>query len=243
MGRLIPIALERGQPRRHQSSLFMNQFKSSHILIQEEEIANELKRRRQEKKISLEKVSVDLKISLEYLQAMESGEFDVLPIGMYRKNFLKEYLIYLNLDYKVWLKDFDNKAETENKKQNPFSKKIIKNYKLIIFPKIIRNLLVVAVVFICLLYLVISLNNIISPPFLEVSNPASDIISNNQYIDIIGITEPESQVVINNEAVLVNQSGIFTKRIDLNKGINKITVIASKKYSRDNVIIRQILVK
>ena len=52
-------------------------------------ISKELIRAREEKKLSLGDVSSRTKINIEYLVALEKGDFSLLPKGLYGKNFLK----------------------------------------------------------------------------------------------------------------------------------------------------------
>jgi hypothetical protein len=53
---------------------------------------------RLQKKLDLDKVSEDLRIRQDYLEAIEQGRFDLLPGGIYRRSFVKAYAEYLKLD-------------------------------------------------------------------------------------------------------------------------------------------------
>jgi cytoskeletal protein RodZ len=57
-----------------------------------------LKEARQNKGVSLEKVEEEIKIRTKYLQALEEGDFSVMPPEVYIKGFLRNYAIYLGLD-------------------------------------------------------------------------------------------------------------------------------------------------
>ena len=50
------------------------------------------------KNMKLEDISRRINISVKYLRALEEENFNNLPNGLYRKNFLKEYANYLKLD-------------------------------------------------------------------------------------------------------------------------------------------------
>lgn len=218
----------------------MINFKASNLLFKEDELCQEIKKAREKKKITLQKASADLKININYLKALEEGCFEKLPEGVYKKNFLRDYCHYLGLNYNDFLQIFLKKEE--DTKEDPFSKKIIKNYKLIIFPKILKNILIVFVVFSCLMYLIFSLKEIVAPPFLSVSNPEDNLVLENNFINILGVSEPEAEVTINGELVMIDKEGGFSKKIDLSKGVNEIIIKSKKKYSRENIIIKRILV-
>jgi len=55
----------------------------------------ELKSKRDKKNLTLEAVSVELKILPAYIEAIEEGKIEQLPTGFYRKSFIKEYCALL----------------------------------------------------------------------------------------------------------------------------------------------------
>jgi len=61
-------------------------------------IGSVLRYHREQKKLSLDQISEELKVRREYLEAMEHGRFDLLPVGFYRRSFLRAYAEYLKLD-------------------------------------------------------------------------------------------------------------------------------------------------
>ena len=99
------------------------------------------------------------------------------------------------------------------------------------------------VVFIAMLYLGFKVEAIIRPPELFVTTPASDILVDGKYIEVQGITEEESVVTINGQDVLVNTDGSFSERINLSNGINEIVVTARKNHSKENTILRKVVVR
>jgi cytoskeletal protein RodZ len=61
-------------------------------------IGDELRRRREALGKSRERLSVRLRISAEYLEALETDQFDLLPGYGYAKGFLRTYSDYLGAD-------------------------------------------------------------------------------------------------------------------------------------------------
>lgn len=74
---------------------------------QKNPIGSILRYQRERRKLDLEIISEELKVKLDYLQAMEQGRFDLLPSGFYRRSFLKAYAEYLKLDIDQLLKVLD----------------------------------------------------------------------------------------------------------------------------------------
>ncbi|MDC3416332.1 helix-turn-helix domain-containing protein [Aquibacillus salsiterrae] len=62
------------------------------------EIGTRLKEAREQKKLSLEDVQKITKIQTRYLQAIEKGNFDIMPGNFYVRAFIKEYATAVDLD-------------------------------------------------------------------------------------------------------------------------------------------------
>ncbi len=61
-------------------------------------IGEALKNAREQKGISLEQAEEDTKIRKRYLQALEDGEYSIIPGSVYVKGFLRNYANYLGLN-------------------------------------------------------------------------------------------------------------------------------------------------
>jgi cytoskeleton protein RodZ len=61
-------------------------------------IGERLRRQRLQKKISLEKVSLETKIGVRLLEAIEAEQFEKLPGGVFRRSFVLQYAQALALD-------------------------------------------------------------------------------------------------------------------------------------------------
>lgn len=201
-----------------------------------------LRQARLEKNLSLELVAQKTNIKPTYLLALEEDNFDKLPAGLYGRNFVREYAKFLRLNPKELVTTWQSQilAAEDN---DPFSRKIIARHQFIIFPKLLRNLLIIIAVIICFLYLIFYFKRIILPPQLTIIYPAANLSLDKSNITIIGETENEAEVSINGELVLNNNDGFFQQTVNLKKGLNNITIKAKKKYSREEIITRQILVE
>lgn len=220
-------------------------FKTNKISADTDNIGEQLRQARLAQNLPLEEVAQKLNINLKYLKALENSQLDKLPAGIYGKNFLREYAQFLKVNVNKLVDIFNNETgEKQNRKQkNLFSKKIPRAHYFLTVPKIIKNIIIAAVVLICTAYLGYSLIKIISPPKLIIVSPAEDLVTEINDINIQGFTDQEAEVTINGESVLINASGYFTKKVNLKNGLNTIFITAQKKYSRKNNIVRNILVK
>ena len=201
-----------------------------------------LRQRRHYKNLKIEAVAKTLNIRVEYLLALEEERFDKLPAGLYGKNFLKEYALFLGLAPAEFIKYWNQQTDPAAPK-NPFSQKIVKKRKFIIFPKIIRNSLVIAAVLICFLYLIFYFKNLTFPPNLTIIEPANNLLTVNRSITVSGWSDPEAAIKINNEAILNGSNGYFSQTVNLKKGLNSLVITAQKPYSQETTVTREILVE
>ena len=99
----------------------------------------ELKKQRNIKKITLEEISEYTKINIKYLDALEIGDFNLLP-NVYIRLFLRSYCDYIGADYKKSLDEYEiytigdrKKSDTDNiisedpKNELPIKKSNISN--------------------------------------------------------------------------------------------------------------------
>ncbi|MCK5211600.1 helix-turn-helix domain-containing protein [Candidatus Parcubacteria bacterium] len=222
--------------------LNMNPFTKSKINDTKELIALELKKARTDKNLSLEKAAQKTNINKKYLLALEEGEFDKLPTGIYQKNFLREYARFLGLDAKELLNIFDQEFGPRNKtRTKPFARKVPQARFFITFPRIIRTIIIVTIISVCLVYLAYYISNIIAPPQLTIIYPRENLSTDQSVLTVSGKTETETNVLINQEKILPDSNGFFSLEINLKPGLNTVTIIAQKKYSRENKIERIIL--
>jgi cytoskeletal protein RodZ len=220
-------------------------FHTKKITQNQELIANELRRARQSKNIEIKEAALKLNISIKYLEAMENGQLEKLPAGLYGRNFLREYALLLGLNPQELLNllETKNNINTNASRKNLFSPKAPKIYYNLILPKIIRNAIVTIILLVCFIYLGFYLWGVISPPTLVVYEPADNLTTKQNFINIQGLTEAEAEVTVNGEKVLTNPDGYFSKKINLITGINTVTIMAKKKYSQENLVVKNILVE
>ncbi|MFH1412986.1 MAG: helix-turn-helix domain-containing protein [bacterium] len=219
-------------------------FKSNKIFLDKETVAEQLRSTRQAKELKLTEAAEKLNISIEYLEALESGHYEELPKGIYGLNFLKEYAEFLNLDYKKLRQSFLAEQEVyQSQKQNKlFSRQVVSSKYFWAIPHLIKSWLLILIALICLIYLGWLLKNIFIPPNLEVLSPRDDLVTIDSKLLVSGKTEPETEVLINQVQVMVNDDGEFNKKIDLKQGINKIIITAQRK-GHERTIMREVLLK
>ena len=128
-------------------------------------------------------------------------------------------------------------------KKEVFSHKRVSQRHLLSLPKIIRNIILVIVIGAFFVFLGFRVRAIIAPPQLIITNPEPGQVIDNTRVEVIGSTESEVRIFVNNQEVFGDNNGAFSEIINLKQGINTIIVTAKKRYGRDAEVIRQVLVK
>jgi len=209
-------------------------------IAEEETVGSQLTQARLAKNISLDAAAKRLNIHRKYLEALERDDRGKLPTGVYARNFLREYARFLALDSGVLVDQFI-KAEQSRTEAVPFERQIVAKRYLVAVPIVVRNAIIACAALICLVYLGFLVNQIFKAPDLALEYPPDDATVAERRLEIRGLTEPETDVTINGQAVQVAVEGRFIKELYLEPGLNTITVIAKKKYSRPASIVRYIL--
>lgn len=215
----------------------------------QQSLAELLKETRQNKNISLEKLSELTKIQIYHLEAIESGQFEKLPPLVYRDGILKRLAKFLEIDKNKILKIYkdENPSIDPTLKLNggvdlsyvsePLLPK--KNFYFILTPKKLTLFLGGLFFVLISLYLWYQFNFLISPPTLVIE-PKEDIITKNELVSINGRTDNRVDLTINGENVYIASNGSFSKNVQLAIGLNVIEVKAINNFGKITKIIRQI---
>lgn len=190
--------------------------------------SDRLSQKRVRLNISLDDASKESGIPFKYLEALEAGNFSNLPDKSQIKILLSKYCVYLNVDFKACWRDARRHRNFPGFKS---SHNVDAKY-LLSWPQTIRKILIVVLIITILVFLIFKVERIFSSPDLTIITPDDGSIVTVKQIDIIGESEPEVELIINNREIFVDESGNFKTSIDLQKGLNLIKITAKKRYSR-----------
>lgn len=199
--------------------------------------------------LSVETVSAKIKISVQYLKALEAGAYDQLPGEVYTRNFIKQYAGLLGLAQAAVLTQYQTEQKIFNKTKKisagrdvgqPVEK--VSRFGLIVTPKLIRNIFIGIFALVLVAYLGFKIQGIFAPPFLEISTPAQDIVVTQKVIKVVGRSEIGAVVKINGQQVLADETGNFSESLSLHVGTNIIEVTAQKKNSKSSQVYRKVVV-
>ena len=197
--------------------------------------------------LNLAEVSRQINVSVKYLEAIEIGQYDQLPGEVYAKNFLKVYARFLGRDCQEYLKQYQSEhklfRKTKSSQTADFSQPVkrVSRLNLLVTPRIVRSAIVLLLVVACLGYLGLKVKAIVTPPALVVEQPADNLVTDQNFIEIIGQVEPETVLEINGQQVLIDESSHFAETIDLQPGVNIIEIAATKRHGKQTKVYRQVV--
>lgn len=193
---------------------------------------------------TLEEVSKATKIRSSFLTYIEKGEYKKLPSGTYAHGFVRNYAKFLGLPEHEILALFKREYDEEKfvkvlpdgltrKEDFPLSKiRFSQTFKLYI---LIFTVLVA--------YIIFQYRAAIFNPMLNISSPKENSIISSQKVNVVGKTDPNSTVFINNETASLDKNGNFTKTVNIFPGKTKITIKAVNNFSRTTIVDRYIEIK
>lgn len=204
-----------------------------------------LKEEREKKLFSLEEVEKNTKIRKELLEALEKGQYTKLPPLTFIQGFIKNYSRFLGLNTEKLLAIF--RREFSEGKHPPriletFSNPVDKS-RFRFTPARALGTLVLILAAAFFVYLWFEYRFLVGGPFLEVNQPEDQFSSSSVTIEVVGRTDPEAKVAVNNQEIRVDPVGRFAQEIELSESINTVVINATSKSGKTTKIQRTVFLK
>ena len=217
-------------------------FKTKSVNIQS--LGEHLRARREQLNMTLKEASLASMVQVKYITALEDGCFADLPATVYAKGFLKSLARIYDLDAGHLLEQFESEKQiddnlTEDSELESVASSVMP--KFVISPKTIAIMTVALIGVVSLGYLFSQLRSLSAPPRLEIAAPFEDGQVNSGLLLVRGQTEPGSEVLINNQAIVVDANGTFLENISLALGSNRIVFRAKNKFGEETEVTRTIV--
>lgn len=193
------------------------------------------------RKLELSEVAKHTKIRENFLSRLEADDFGSLPNATVAKGFIRNYSLYLNLNpdqvLAIFRRDF-----IENEQGRIVPRGIVDpvGTTSLWTPRSTIIALVVLVFTVFASYLGYQFWLLKGPPYLSVTSPQSDVSTTETSIEVVGRTDPEATISVNNQLVTLDKGGQFFVRIPLKNGDNDILIEARGKSGKSTVVTRKI---
>jgi cytoskeletal protein RodZ len=210
-------------------------FKTKAVKI--ETLGDYLGKIRKQLNFDIKAVSTLAQIKPEYIQKLEQGKYSDLPAEVYIRGFLKNLASVYHIEEQILIDQYEKERgfEPVAKPVKPESRKFSLTPKTII----LVTSLVLAVVF--LGYVIWQVRSVLTPPYLEITDPVSDITVSGSSFVITGKVEVGAEVMINNQAISnIDKNGQFSESLFLSSGLNIVEIVAKNKFGKTSKITRQI---
>lgn len=201
-------------------------------------IGETLKEKRKEKNLSLADLEKETKIKPEFIKAIELGKWEDLPERPVVSGFVKNIAESLGMDTKqaaaIFRRDY---PPDKNLRINP-KPDLTKKFKW--SPRLTFFVGVFAIFLVTISYLALQYMGFVSPPTLLVNSPEENQVVNERMVVVSGSTDPEAQVLVNNQPVIVEKTGEFRTEVEIFEGTEEIVVKAVSRSGKETVVTRKI---
>jgi len=201
-------------------------------------IGGAIKEARTRKKYSLSKLENVTKIKKDFISALEKEDWGHLPEFPVLSGFVKSIAGALGVGEKSLLallrRDYPPKALSINPKPDVSD-------KFVWSPKLTFAVGVGIVMVLVLGYLGIQYKKFISPPSLNVLEPKEEQVVKERRVKVVGKTDGDAIIKINNQPVLLDSEGNFEAEIEIFEGTNEIVVKAQSRAGKETVVRRKII--
>ncbi len=207
-----------------------------------EYLGSKFKKAREEKNLTLENLVKITHIDQKYLQAIEDGNYKLLPkTKVHRQAYVREYCQTLELNYEEFLAQF--KEETKHEKISTEPTNSYQKYYLTSITIFLRNIFIFIIITAFFTYFGFQIKGVLNPPKLNVLSPFEGQTVENLTVMVQGEAEKESQLTVNGKEIMLNEKGQFESLIDLSEGLNTIVISATKKHGKTTTVIRHVVTK
>lgn len=210
-------------------------------------LGDELRAWRDKRGLSIKQAAEKTNLQEKYIRAFEQNNYEELPELLYARNFLKSYVQALGLKESKFLKTFETEwnlmHKTKGAATNTKPSRGLTASQLLVGPRIVTIILAGLVGLAIIVYLGWQINALLKPPELSISYPRDDMITGQAHIEIKGQVEAEAFIEINDQEVITDSEGNFSHPLDLQRGLNIVTIKAWKRHSRVETIYKKIILE
>jgi len=199
---------------------------------------------RVQKGLMLEDVARATKIKATFLSAIEKGEYKKLPSVAYAQGFVRNYVAFLGLPERdtlaLFRREFDEKKVFEVLPESLSKERDYSSNAFKLHQGTVVGILILLGLF---AYIVFQYKYAFISPALVVSIPKEQQVFTSSDIAVLGKTDQNATVSVNNTPISVDQNGSFKKTISLFSGKQIITIKAINRFGKETTLERHIEVK
>ena len=185
---------------------------------------------RKDRDVSIQQLSGMTKIDVRYIKALEANDFQSLPSATFTKGFVRNLAISLGNDPDEWIAILRRDYQTPS----PANTSPVRHTRRLSLGSLLqsRTILLALGTIVFVIYLGFQYRAVITPPPLEINNPAKDAVTVSP-VSLDGKTASGTTVIINDDLKIVpDSSGRFQTKLNLSPGTNEIKVVVENRFNR-----------
>jgi len=205
-------------------------------------LGEKLKKLRSERRMSLGEASRSTRIQVKYLEYLEEGAYDKLPVDVYVRGFLRSYAEFLGVDERILVRLYEKENEIkknldkrkDNGKKNQLVVREAVNVSSFVFtPKIMAIGLVALLVVGGFFYLYKEIGAFASTPRLVILSPDKNYTTSGNSVTVEGVTDRDARLFLNGQPILVADDGKFRENVTVQSGANIINIKSVNKFDKE----------
>lgn len=185
------------------------------------------------KKLDIVDVARITRIRTKFIQALEADDYSQLPSTAVARGFIKNYAQFLSINVEqilaVFRRDF---VENDEGKIVPRGIESPLEEFSLWTPKTTAIMVVVCLLTLFGTYLIYQYRILVGAPALTVLRPVDKYKTNQDTVEIVGETDPEAILSVNNQLVALDKGGTFKFRVSLTGESTTVTIVAASKYGK-----------
>lgn len=193
---------------------------------------------------SIEDVERLTTVGKKFVTALEANDLKTLPEPVYAKKFVKALAKHYGLDQETAAESLLREMAVATEAPaagRPVN--FIEGRRLAAQPILFKSV-ALGVLFLGIIgYFAYSVQSILKPPGVTLYSPHDDQVFPNGRVVLDGLTEPEVDLSVNGEAVLIEADGSFKDVLNLPPGVSHLRLAAKKKHSRVQEILLKVMVE
>lgn len=197
-----------------------------------------LEKARSEKNVSLEKLEQTTKIKKQFIEAIEKEKWENLPEYPVVLGFVKNITGSLDVSTDTALALLRRDYPPKKLKVTP-SPDVEKKFTW--SPKLTFMIGIGLFLLTLLGYLGFTYFRFISPPKLLITKPVEEEIVLSSELKVVGTTDTDAKIEVNNQPILVDLNGNFEGSIEISEETDEIVIVATSRSGKETKINRKIV--
>lgn len=202
-------------------------------------LGEKLRQLREDRRLRVYDLSRKINVKDAYINALENGNYDLLPTKVYVKGFVRSYARYFGVPEELLLSLFEREYSVfhniNTKDEEETVSKLPKVPRFVLTPRVLMMFVGICALFAIGVYLYFGVENFISSPWLVIEDPVHNSIVQGNTVTVRGKTRNNSHVRINGQQIYVDMDGTFADDVVLSAGTNVIRVSSVNKFNKETV--------